>query len=398
MNQLFLQAKPLLDTIERAGYEAYFVGGAVRDHLLGRKISDVDIATSASPEEVKEIFKKTVDVGIEHGTILVIYQGIPYEVTTFRSESGYTDYRRPAKVEFIRSLTEDLQRRDFTMNAIAMDKDFTIIDPYQGREAIQKGIIRTVGEANDRFHEDALRMMRAVRFVSQLTFDIEESTYAGLRKNAYLMEKIAAERILMEFNKLLSGRNKQKAIRLLMDSGLSSFLPGFHGSHEALIAFAELDTGNLTDASENWALLLYLFSLKDEDSFLRSWKMSVKDIKNIKSIGSYLKKRLNAPLRKLELFQAGMQTALSAEKLFMSVKGINESSGLQEVEEAYRSLPIRHTKELAVNGNDLMQWTDRNSGPWIRNALDTALEQVLEQKIENDKNSLRELLANCNLI
>lgn len=125
IGQPFIQAVPVLKLIENAGYEAYFVGGSVRDHILGREISDVDIATSALPEELKRIFPKTNDVGIEHGTILVHYKGEHYEITTFRSEENYTDYRRPDKVSFIRSLNEDLQRRDFTMNAMAMDKKGT---------------------------------------------------------------------------------------------------------------------------------------------------------------------------------------------------------------------------------------------------------------------------------
>jgi len=134
MHQVFLKAVPILEKIEKAGYEAYFVGGSVRDYLLGKDIDDVDIATSALPEEVKAIFPKTVDVGIEHGTILVLYKGTAYEVTTFRTDGEYKDFRHPERVTFIRSLHEDLKRRDFTMNAIAMDKRGKSLIPLTGNK------------------------------------------------------------------------------------------------------------------------------------------------------------------------------------------------------------------------------------------------------------------------
>ena len=201
----FSQAAPLLERIEAEGFEAYFVGGSVRDSLLDRKISDVDIATSALPQELKQIFPRTADIGIEHGTILVIYQGIPYEITTFRSESGYSDHRRPDRVDFIRSLSEDLKRRDFTMNAIAMDRKGKLIDPFHGQEAINKKQIITVGEPSERFGEDALRLMRAIRFVSQLGFAIEKETLSAITSMPHLLGKIATERKLAEFEKMLTG-------------------------------------------------------------------------------------------------------------------------------------------------------------------------------------------------
>lgn len=145
MDRLFLKSVPILELIEEAGYEAYFVGGSVRDYILGRPINDVDIASSATPQEIKRIFPNTADIGIDHGTVLVITDTGTYEITTFRTESGYSDFRRPDAVKFVRSLTEDLQRRDFTMNAIAMDKTGKIIDPFNGkRDLAQKGLSRLV--------------------------------------------------------------------------------------------------------------------------------------------------------------------------------------------------------------------------------------------------------------
>ena len=145
LKEPFLKAIPVIKKIEDAGFEAYFVGGSVRDLLMNKPIDDVDIATSATPEEIKNIFDKTVDVGIEHGTILVLYGGESYEITTFRTEGNYVDYRRPESVSFVKSLEEDLSRRDFTMNAIAMTKEGNFIDPFHGMEDIKNTIIRSVG-------------------------------------------------------------------------------------------------------------------------------------------------------------------------------------------------------------------------------------------------------------
>lgn len=202
----FKKALPVLNKLIDAGYEAYFVGGSVRDRILDLDVNDVDIATSAQPLEIKKIFKRTVDVGIEHGTIMVLVGDESYEITTFRTESTYRDFRRPDSVTFVRSLEEDLKRRDFTMNAIALDNKGNIMDPFHGMADIDKGIIRAVGNPHERFKEDALRMMRAVRFSAQLDFQIESETMVSIRENAPLLEKIAVERIQIEFEKLLIGQ------------------------------------------------------------------------------------------------------------------------------------------------------------------------------------------------
>ena len=170
---IFEPARPVLQKIEEAGYEAYFVGGCVRDTILHDEIHDIDIATSAYPSEIKAIFNHTVDTGIEHGTVMILDHGTGYETTTFRTESGYQDYRRPDKVTFVRSLSEDLQRRDFTINALALREDGEVIDLFDGLEDLQKHLIKAVGNPNERFHEYYLRMMRAVRFASKIDFVID---------------------------------------------------------------------------------------------------------------------------------------------------------------------------------------------------------------------------------
>ena len=176
----FQKALPILRKIQEAGYQAYFVGGCVRDVLLNHTIHDVDIASSAYPQEIKELFERTVDVGIEHGTVLVLEGGQEYEITTFRTEDAYVDYRRPSQVHFVRSLDEDLKRRDFTINALALDSEGNLVDLFQGLEDLQTGVIRAVGLASVRFQEDALRIMRGFRFQASLDFELETETFAAM--------------------------------------------------------------------------------------------------------------------------------------------------------------------------------------------------------------------------
>ena len=225
--QAFKRALPILEKIQAAGFEAYFVGGSVRDTILNLPIHDVDIATSAYPAEIKELFTKTVDTGIEHGTVMVIDHGIGYEITTFRTESTYQDFRRPDKVEFVRSLKEDLKRRDLTINALALRPDGEVIDLFDGLADLKSKTIRAVGQARERFHEDALRMMRTVRFASQLDFEIEAQTLAAIKENAALLAKIALERINVEWVKLMLGKNPKAGLADFMATGLFAYCPQF---------------------------------------------------------------------------------------------------------------------------------------------------------------------------
>ena len=188
-------AREIIRTLEDAGFSAYAVGGCVRDYLLGQIPKDIDITTSATPEMVKELFPKTFDTGIEHGTVTVLWYGTGYEVTTFRTEGKYSDHRRPDHVEFSRSLEEDLSRRDFTINAMAYHPSKGLIDLFHGKEDLEKGIIRCVGKASERFEEDALRMLRAIRFAARFGFRIEEETVQAAVQRASTISFVSRERI-----------------------------------------------------------------------------------------------------------------------------------------------------------------------------------------------------------
>lgn len=197
----------IINTLTEAGYEAYAVGGCVRDTILGRTPEDWDITTSAKPLEVKKLFRRTIDTGIEHGTVTIMLKKTGYEVTTYRIDGEYEDNRHPKSVEFTSSLVEDLKRRDFTINAMAYNPKTGLVDAFQGLEDLKKKVIRCVGKAEDRFDEDALRILRAVRFAAQLGFAIEEETRLAIEKKAKHLKAISAERIRVELVKLLTSPN-----------------------------------------------------------------------------------------------------------------------------------------------------------------------------------------------
>ena len=202
--QLPEKVKFIIDRITAAGFEAYAVGGCVRDSILGRTPQDWDITTSARPEQVKALFDRTVDTGIQHGTVTVLLEKEGFEVTTYRIDGKYEDSRHPTEVIFTPSLEEDLRRRDLTVNAMAYNEEKGLVDLYGGREDIQAHVVRCVGDPKERFGEDALRMLRAIRFAAQLGYHIEESTKDAIRQMAHSLKNISAERIQAELIKLLT--------------------------------------------------------------------------------------------------------------------------------------------------------------------------------------------------
>lgn len=217
------EALVIINRLEVAGYEAYVVGGCVRDLLMGREPNDWDITTSAKPEEVKEVFEKTYDTGIEHGTVTVILDTEHYEVTTYRIEGEYKDFRRPDHVSFVEDIALDLSRRDFTMNAIAYHPDRGFVDPYNGMKHIKEQRIKSVREAKERFEEDALRILRGIRFSAQLDFQIESNTIKGIEECRHLLEYISKERVRDEFLKICLSDNPAH-INKLYELGLLEYI------------------------------------------------------------------------------------------------------------------------------------------------------------------------------
>lgn len=226
--------KAIITTLEKAGFEGYAVGGCVRDTLLGKEPDDWDITTSAAPQQVKELFSRTIDTGIQHGTVTVLMDRETYEVTTYRIDGEYEDGRHPKEVVFTANLLEDLKRRDFTINAMAYNDKSGIVDAFGGMDDLENKVIRCVGDPVERFTEDALRMMRAVRFSGQLGYEIDEKTGQAVTQLAPTLSKISAERICTELTKLMVSPHPDY-LRKAYELGMTRvFLPEFDAVMETL--------------------------------------------------------------------------------------------------------------------------------------------------------------------
>ena len=383
----FQQALPVLKTIQDNGFEAYFVGGSVRDTILGLPIHDVDIATSAYPAEVKALFKKTVDTGIEHGTVMVIDHGKGYEVTTFRTESGYQDYRRPDKVTFVRSLADDLKRRDLTINALAMDMNGKIVDLFGGLDDLKNHLIRAVGVPAERYHEDALRMMRTVRFASKLDFAIDPTTEKAIAENAPLLAKIAVERIHEEWVKLLQGRNIKRGVQAFIDTGLYQYCPGLKDYRAELAQLLTLPAIKLTSEEAVWTLITTLCELDDSQvsRLLRQWKSSREIIHNTLKARVALRALRQQQLDALMLYQTGLPLLLVANQVAAFFKNQVDETALRT---QYEKLPIKSKRELVLTGNDLLKAKIITPGPRMGQILNTLEVEVVQGKVANQTAAL----------
>lgn len=378
-NNEWQAAFTVIKQLEDAGFEAVVVGGAVRDALLGRAVHDVDVATSAMPSEVKEIFTRTIDIGIQHGTVLVLVPEAPVEVTTYRTDGDYTDHRRPEAVQFVRSLAEDLKRRDFTMNAIAMRSDGSFVDYYGGQEDIEACVIRAVGEAQARFAEDALRMLRAVRFSAQLSFTIEPTTMQAMREQAADIEWIAKERVKAEFDKLWVGKNVYNGMLKLQESGLAAHLTG---EFEA----EQWQGFSTQDAQVGWA---YFSLLQGENwsEVLRSYRLSNKETSFVKAVLAAFE-ALKVGWNKMDYFSYS-EVELDAALDFAKLQKFQVEVTQDAIRAAQTNLPIRTRNELVVNGLDLQKWSGQKRGPWLKEALQAMLEVVVAGKVENSREDIQ---------
>lgn len=386
-NKEWQAAYSVIEQLEQAGFEAVIVGGAVRDALLNRPAHDVDVATNALPEEVKTVFQKTVDIGIQHGTVLVIVPAGPVEVTTYRTDGEYTDHRRPQNVHFVRSLKEDLQRRDFTMNAIAMRRDGSFVDYYGGRQDIEKRVIRAVGEAEKRFAEDALRMLRAIRFSAQLDFTIEANTITAIQQRAADLSFIAKERIKAELDKLWVGQTVFGGIQKLEDCGLTAYLTGdFQASQ-----WRNFQT---KDALLGWAYFALLQGTAWRE-VVRDYRLSNKEMAFIKSVLTAYDD-LKDGWTNRHYFNYTEQELVAAQ-YFAQLRQLDASIPQQSIRELQAKLPIQHKQELVVNGADLLKWSGKKGGPWVKAALEDLLTAILHHELQNDRQQIKSWLEQQDL-
>ncbi len=382
-----------LQLFNAQGYQAYLVGGTVRDFLLGHAIKDLDVTTSATPKQVVTLFPDAIPTGIKYGTVTVKFKGQYIEVTTFRSESDYLDYRRPSVVKYSESLEEDLSRRDFTINALAMDADGGIFDYHEGRKALTNRIICTVGVPQERFREDPLRMLRAIRFIAQLGFQIEENSWTELKNSAPFLRHVAVERVKMEMDRILDSPYVEEGIEMLFASGLLEWLPR--------IALTELGTldgkqlSRLIGQSENiitrWYLLLHLLNADNFTFLLGSLSFSQKERKGIEeraAVYQLLSKDLTTQTLTKCLISYEKESIAEAIKILLG--GDQESAvfWLEQLEMIDQQLTVRSVKDLAIDGNQLLSKLKLRPGVMVGKILDELLQRVIFQGLANKKSTL----------
>lgn len=365
------RAKHIIARLKEAGFEAYMVGGAVRDYLRGTVPHDIDVATSAAPEQVKALFERSIDTGIEHGTVMILIEGQGIEVTTFRTESGYSDNRRPDKVEFVNSLHEDLKRRDFTINAMAMTEQMEVIDPFGGRDDLSAGIIRAVGVPEERFAEDALRMLRAIRFSGQLNFQIDGATKQAIIDHAQRIQSVAMERIKAELDKVMVSPAPRIGMEYLIETQLHRFLPSG--------GLFELDWSGYTAGNDpllGWFYLLH----ENAETFdtIRAYRFSNQDKKD-------LQHALEAS--RLAHWDDWIYYSFTERQLTIAQAASHKTAAVNERRQA---LPIHSKSELAANGRDLMEWTGKKAGPWLKEWTLHIEKAVVERRLANDKERIKD--------
>lgn len=373
-NKKFNSAINVLEKFNEAGYEAYFVGGCVRDYLLNDEFSDIDITTNALPDEVKQIFKKSIDTGIQHGTVTILINGDSFEVTTFRTEDDYIDHRTPEKVEFVSDLKEDLDRRDFTINAMALDSKGKLYDYHCGEKDLRNKIIKTVNNPNERFFEDALRMLRAFRFSSKLGFEIEENTLKAIKNNAELIKFVSIERIVNEFRKLLTGKGNKRSLELLLDSKLNNYIP-FLDEISKIIDFS-----NYTFCQS-----LYILSNINDISFekLKELKLSNKEIKQVKIYEKINKDFIgNVPLE-IILYNYDIEDVAFIASYFKYC----DKEDIEKIK-----LPIESFNDIAITSMEIISIIDKPAGPWIKEIIKKLEEDIILYKIDNTRKDILDFL------
>lgn len=420
-----------LETIHQGGFEAFIVGGCVRDALIGRKIHDFDITTNALPPQILQLFScfTTIETGVKHGTVTVVINHMPIEITTYRIEGTYTDYRRPDKVVFTRSLMEDLKRRDFTMNALAYSPKIGIIDYFNGKEDIHNKIIRTVGNPDERFTEDGLRIMRALRFSAILGFKIKEDTKRSIHNHKDKLKCISIERITSEFSKMICGQYVEKVLLEFWDI-VDVIIPELSLQSKDHPAYSTYEycvkTLSRTKPVLHLRLAVLLHNINKSDDFsyeraeniqigdkrerraaraqkiLKSMRFDKETINKVYTLIAhynidlredkrYIKKWMNklTPNILKELLQLKKAELLIQDpKDRRSLNQINKINHL--IDEVIASNSCYTIKGLAINGQDLIK-LGIPQGKLIGEILQQILAEVIEEKVDNSKEDLLHL-------
>ena len=381
-------AEFVIRRLHDAGFQAYVVGGCVRDTLLGREPKDWDVCTNALPQQMQQVFADchVVETGLQHGTLTVMYQHEPYEVTTFRVDGEYTDHRHPDEVIFVTEVKDDLSRRDFTVNAMAWSPETGLVDAFDGQGDLARKLIRCVGDPKKRFQEDALRIMRALRFASVYGFDIDPATDAAIHALKHTLKDVAAERIRVELLKLLCGQGAGEILRAYPDVMQVIMPPLAKVDWAATVAAVE----NVDAVSETLRLTMLLHQLSPADAksvlmslkpdnFTRDWVLALVTNQNF----AFQPKR-HSLLTALALFGKAQTYDLLAVR---RAKGLTDCEALEDVlGDVLLDGVCYSVKDMAINGRDLMALGAK--GKTVGACLNHLLGLLLKEEISNDRDVL----------
>ncbi|MDB2104891.1 CCA tRNA nucleotidyltransferase [Clostridium paraputrificum] len=380
----------IIDTFYKNGYEAFMVGGCIRDLLLNKIPTDYDIATSAPPDITQKLFLKTIPTGIKHGTITVIINEIPYEITTYRTEGKYVDNRHPNEVNFVTNIKDDLSRRDFTINAFAYNYNVGLLDYFNGLNDLNSKLIKCVGDPNTRFNEDALRILRAIRFSAQLDFNIDKKTYSSIKNNYKLINNISKERIRNELEKILLCSNPIKGLNYLNETQISSLIFSSIGELIHLnknLSFLPKDiciriSGLFRNTNPDKVKLL-LKELRFSNNEINKIYLFISNYKYISSTTSKIEvKNIIANVGRNNINNLiSMYEVLEEKKLDNFKKHSNYIISNKDT---------LYIKELNIDGSILKSKLQLNSGKIISETLNHLLDLVINETISNDTEVLLE--------
>ena len=346
-------ALKLIKELTEHNYKAYIVGGFVRDLLLGRESQDIDIATNATPKEIQEVFQDSFLPTEDYGSVVVNKYGIRFEITTFRKEFTYQDHRKPVEIEYIDDLYQDLLRRDFTINAICIDENGEIIDFLGGRDDLERKLIRTVGDADERFEQDALRILRAIRFATVLDFQLDADVVVAIRKHRDLLKELSYHRKKEGLDKMFVSGRAAQGIEMLLDFHLDKYLNLEHLS----------DVKNTNSLIGIWSIL----NVEDIYPFSNNEKEMMKDIREVMPLNNY---------DPFVLFEFGLYVNSVAGEM----KGLDK----KKITESYNSLVIHSRKDLDITSEEIMDSLDREPGEYLGDIYDDIEKEVLYHRLNND--------------
>ena len=357
------EALQVLKKITNEGFKAYIVGGFVRDFILNKKTNDIDICTNATPKDVIEIFKEGCLPNEEYGSVILRNKKIKYEITTFRKEIGYIENRKPAKIKYIDDLYQDLLRRDFTVNTLCINEEGEILDFLGGKDDIDKKIIRSVLKAKDKFEEDCLRILRAVRFATVLDFSLDDEIIVAIKEKKYLLKNLSYDRKKEELDKIFSSPNAMKGIKLLLELGLDKDL--------------EIENLKNVKVASNFIGVWSILNVVDIYPFSSNEKKLINDINKVLALDNF---------DIMTLYKYGLYVnSVAAELKMLDIKKLTES---------YNNLVIKDRKDIDISSEEIMNILNKNPGSYLKDVYDELENKILYGKLNNQRKEIINYIKN----